>query len=244
MDRKLFSNKTIKKIICGTNHALAIAGKSLFGWGDCELGQIGKLPSKADLPQEWSLTPQQFATKEVLDVFCACNHSFSLSKKGKRVVFKAWGLNNWGQLGIGSKTNTSIPTEVEFFIDKKIKYATGGDHHSVVLTENGEIYTWGRNDEGQCGIVNDKEDNGDENNFSVEQPTKVIKLSEDIGIDSINCSMNFNYAFSEKTNEVYTWGMGESYVLGNKKDDNEAEPFKIPKEFYFNKKISKVNFFY
>lgn len=241
MDRKLFANKVIKKIICGSNHALAIAGKSLFGWGDCELGQIGKLAKKPDLPLDWSLVPQQFETKEVLDVFTACNHSFSISKKGKREVFKAWGLNNWGQLGIGNKTNTCVPTEVEFFVDKKVKFATGGDHHSIVLLENGEIYAWGRNDEGQCGLPNDKEEKGDENDFSIEQPTKVPKLTEEMGIGSIKCSMNYNYAVSEKLNEIYSWGMGESYVLGNKKDDNEAEPFKIPKEFYFNKKVAKVN---
>jgi regulator of chromosome condensation len=219
---------------------LAIAGKSLFGWGDCELGQIGKLPIKKDLPAEWSLTPQQFETKEVLDIFSACNHSFSLSKKGKRTVFKAWGLNNWGQLGIGNKTNTCVPTEVDFFADKKVKYATGGDHHSIVLTENGEIYSWGRNDEGQCGLVNNNERNGDEKDFSIERPLRVAKLSKEIGIEKIRCSMNYNYAVNEKRNEVYTWGMGESYVLGNKKDDNEAEPFKVPKEFYFNKKVAKV----
>jgi len=223
---------------------LAIAGKSLFGWGDCELGQIGKLPHKADLPIEWSLKPQQFATKDVFDVFTACNHSFSLSKKGKRDVFKAWGLNNWGQLAIGNKTNTCVPTEVEFFLGKKVKYATGGDHHSIVLLDNGEVYAWGRNDEGQCGLPNNRQDNGDEKDFSVELPVKVPKFTEDIGIGKIRCSMNYNYALSEKNSEVYSWGMGESYVLGNKKDDNEAEPFKIPREFYFNKKVEKVEFIY
>lgn len=132
-------------------------------------------------------------------------------------------------------------------MDKKVKYATGGDYHSVVLTENGEIFAWGRNDEGQCGLPNVNSDDGDERNFSIENPTQIPKFTEEIAISRIGCSMNFNYAISEKSNDVYTWGMGESYVLGNKKDDNEVEPFKIPREFYFNKKIANVilnNFVY
>jgi len=195
-------------------------------------------------PLDWSLKPQAFSTKEVSDIFAACNHSFSISKKGRRDVFKAWGLNNWGQLGLENKENTCIPTEVEFFIDKKVKYATGGDHHSIVLTENGNIYSWGRNDEGQCGIPNEKKDNGEEDNFSIKIPTKIEKLSGNISFNKVVCSMNYNYAINEKDNEIYSWGMGESYVLGNKKDDNENEPFKIPKIFYFNKRVAKVfNYF-
>lgn len=186
------------------------------------------------------MIPQKFQTKDVLDIFTACNHSFSISKKGKREVFKAWGLNNWGQLGIGNKKNTCIPTEVEFFTEMKVKFATGGDHHSIVLVENGDLYAWGRNDEGQCGFHNEHKANGDENDYSVEKPTKIKNFTKDISIDKIVCSMNFNYALCTNKNEVYSWGMGDSYVLGNKKEENENEPFKVPKEFFFNKKIANV----
>lgn len=183
-------------------------------------------------------------------------------------MFKAWGHNNWGQLGLGHKKNTCIPTEVELFSGIKIKYATGGDHHSIVLAENGDVYAWGRNDEGQCGMKNEKkeileklaepvdeensakeateeaEEDSAESAFSILRPKKIEKLSlkEDEAINRIFSSMNFNYALCEKKNQAYSWGMGEMYVLANKKDDNEYEPFNIPREFFFNKKIANVNF--
>lgn len=27
----------------------------------------------------------------------------------------------------------------------------GGEHHTIAVTEEGKVYCWGRNDEGQCG---------------------------------------------------------------------------------------------
>lgn len=193
---------------------------------------------------EWSLKPHAFETKEVIDVFTGCNHSFSISKKGNRHVFKAWGLNNYGQLGLRNKTNTSIPTEVEFFVDIKVKYATGGDHHSLVLTEDGEIYSWGRNDEGQCGMLNENNRDTDELSFCIDTPRKIENFLKENEINKIHSSMNFNYASSHTTNKVYSWGMGESYVLGNKKDDNILVPNEISKDFFFNKNVHQVNIIY
>ncbi len=28
----------------------------------------------------------------------------------------------------------------------------GGEHHSIAVTDDGQVYCWGRNDEGQCGV--------------------------------------------------------------------------------------------
>jgi alpha-tubulin suppressor-like RCC1 family protein len=27
----------------------------------------------------------------------------------------------------------------------------GGEHHTIAVTDQGRVYCWGRNDEGQCG---------------------------------------------------------------------------------------------
>lgn len=38
--------------------------------------------------------------------------------------------------------------------------------------------------------------------------------------------------------EVYSWGMGENYVLGNRQDENEFKPYKLdPRMFEENKVI-------
>lgn len=250
MERKLFQNKRIKKIISGENHALAIAGNSLYGWGNSQMGQIGKMKDPTDENQsvEWSLKPQAFSTKNVIDIFTGKNHSFSLSMKGKRKVFKSWGLNCFKQLGHGDKENTCIPREIDFFVDLDVKFATGGDNHSMVLLENGDVYVWGRNDRGQCGIINDKkvDENLERNeeDFTISQPTKLIFNEEENKkniIDTIASSMDFCYALDKNNNQVYSWGTGDSYVLGTKEEDDMYIPYKIPKDFFKNNNINDMS---
>jgi hypothetical protein len=262
LERKLFQNKKIKKIISGENHALAIAGNTLYGWGNSQMGQIGKMLDPTEENEnksvEWSLKPQAFATKNVVDIFTGKNHSFSLSMKGKRKVLKSWGLNCFKQLGHGNRENTCIPTEIDFFVDMDVKYITGGDNHSIVLLENGDIYIWGRNDRGQCGLINEKKENEnverDEDNFIISTPTKLnfnnnykntnenneTKTNHQYKFSSIASSMDFSYAFDKNNNQVYSWGTGDSYVLGTKEEDDANTPYAIPKEFFKNQIINNI----
>jgi regulator of chromosome condensation len=78
-------------------------------------------------------------------MFSAETNSFYMNDKGD--VF-AWGLNNHGQLGIGTKQNTCVPTIIRQLKGAKVVAIAGGEHHSVACTEEGKVYCWGRNDEG------------------------------------------------------------------------------------------------
>ena len=37
-------------------------------------------------------------------------------------------------------------------MEKVVKTVAGGEHHTIALTEEGEVYVWGRNDEGEAGV--------------------------------------------------------------------------------------------
>lgn len=53
---------------------------------------------------------EKIHAKNAKDIFCGNHHSFYINTDGQ--VY-GWGLNNHGQLGIGHKDNTSIPTLVK-----------------------------------------------------------------------------------------------------------------------------------
>jgi regulator of chromosome condensation len=91
---------------------------------------------------------EKVGAKDAKDVWAGNHHSFYINGKGQ--VF-GWGLNNHGQLGIGTKSNTSIPTLVKALEGLRVVMMAGGEHHSIALTAEGKAYCWGRNDEGQCG---------------------------------------------------------------------------------------------
>ena len=61
-----------------------------------------------------------------------------------------WGWNAFDQLAI-SDNQTSVPKEISTTIDQKITSVETGDIHSLVVTEYGEVFSFGSNDSGQAG---------------------------------------------------------------------------------------------
>lgn len=123
----------------------------VYGWGDAESGKIGRVFRGRSHDNRYNLAMQMLSVgaRQAVDIFCGSHTSFYKNKKGQLFAF---GLNNHGQLGIGSLGETNIATLVTFpegpvdIID-----VTGGEHHTIALTKDGHVYCWGRNDESQCG---------------------------------------------------------------------------------------------
>lgn len=61
----------------------------------------------------------------------------------------AWGINNWGQLGIGDVPGPTTPVRVG--TDYDWAQVAAGFMHSVALKADGSLWTWGRNDDGELG---------------------------------------------------------------------------------------------
>eukprot|EP00494_Astrolonche_serrata_P029460 UN29727 len=85
----------------------------------------------------------------VTKVSCGHKHSAVLTDDGKVWTF---GAGMFGALGHGYDfTDKWWPTQIpalkdEFIIDLKC-----GQHHTVVLTDKGQVWTWGMSRYGQCG---------------------------------------------------------------------------------------------
>ena len=81
----------------------------------------------------------------MVNIFCGKESSFCINSKGS--VY-AWGLNNYGQLGIGHQLNTCTPTLINELEGINITSIAGGEHHTLACASDGKVYAWGRNDEG------------------------------------------------------------------------------------------------
>lgn len=234
MDIKLFGGNKISKVASGANHTLVLAEGRVYVWGNPESCRLGRKP----VPRRFNrcLTPDRLGSKYVHDIYCGASHSFLITKIKNKKTIKAWGLNNYGQLGTGDTEDRWLPTEIEFFKDKHVIMASGGDYHSVVLTDNGEVFVWGKNDEGQLGIPNDPH-----SKYQLFlSPQKLGFFTEiDNKVKFITSSMGFNYAMTD-SNQIYSWGDGQQYVLGNKQEDSEFTPYEIKKEFFFRKYVNQV----
>lgn len=151
--------KEIIQIAAGGNHALALQKSGrVFAWGAGDSNQLGrKIVERTQgasclIPREFGL-PKGVKTG-IVKVGCGDNFSFAIDKLGN--VY-AWGLNNFGQLGMkdfaGEEDAYVLkPKIVEALKDLNVKDFSGGSHHSYWITKGGDMLFAGRVDTFQSGL--------------------------------------------------------------------------------------------
>ncbi len=63
-----------------------------------------------------------------------------------------WGIDQAGQLGLGSKSRNAIMTPKLVTYQIAIKKVSCGIEHTALLSVNGKVYMMGSNLEGQLGL--------------------------------------------------------------------------------------------
>ena len=240
----LIKNEYIVKVLSGNNHVVILTEQGhVYAFGNKEFGQTGIDISKIDKNRNIEnehLIPNKIKGDNIIDIYTGGNHSF-LIQNDRRKIFKSWGCNLFGQLGINNTENQFEPQEVIFPEENiEIISCTGGDFHSLALTSNYHIYSWGKNDESQCGlpVVDETNAEGQVLMSCILKPTRININENDIReIDSYG---NYNFAFNPENGKAYSWGFGASYVLGNKKEKNEATPFEINQAFFNNMRFKNI----
>ncbi|XP_057267803.1 X-linked retinitis pigmentosa GTPase regulator isoform X1 [Pezoporus wallicus] len=110
---------------------------------------FGKSKFAEDIPSKF-----WFKNDKPVLISCGDEHTAIVTGNGKLYMF---GSNNWGQLGLGSKSTVSKPTCVKALKPEKTKLAVCGRNHTLVYTEKGNVYAAGGNSEGQLGLGDTEE---------------------------------------------------------------------------------------
>ncbi|NXC08196.1 RPGR regulator, partial [Orthonyx spaldingii] len=192
-----FKNDKPVLISCGDEHTAIITGKGkLYMFGSNDWGQLG-LGSKNTVNKPTcvkALKPE----KPKLAV-CGRNHTLVYTEKGN--VYAAGG-NSEGQLGLGDTEERTTFHLISFFTNQhKIKQLSAGSYTSAAVTEDGQLFVWGDNSEGQIGLANEA---------SVSVPCKV-----DVGkpVSSVSCGY-YHSALITGDGELYTFGEPANGKLG------------------------------
>ncbi|XP_058187911.1 ultraviolet-B receptor UVR8-like isoform X2 [Rhododendron vialii] len=80
-------------------------------------------------------------------------HNLALLEDG---ILWAWGNNEYGQLGTGDTQPRSQPIPVQGLSGLTLVDIAAGGWHSTALTDDGEVYGWGRGEHGRLGFGDDK----------------------------------------------------------------------------------------
>lgn len=116
----------------------------LYCWGSNEFGQVG-LGSL--IYPEAPPTAIQIASP-VESVAAGLSHTCAMLANGEPLC---WGSNDEGALGRGSNGSVQIEPRPVAVVGDATKISTG-KRHACAIEANGELYCWGRNDQGQLGL--------------------------------------------------------------------------------------------
>ncbi|MHC4093970.1 MAG: RCC1 domain-containing protein, partial [Planctomycetota bacterium] len=127
-------------------HSLALlADGSVWAWGNNNSGELGDPGTTSHSPIP---VPVAGLPGPVAAVAGGSGHSLAILTDGSAW---AWGLNNRGQLGIGTTLNSLVPVAVTGLPPGRVQALAAGYRHSLLLVDCGQIWAAGANALGQLG---------------------------------------------------------------------------------------------
>lgn len=182
---------------CGADHSLLldIVG-GVWACGRGVEGQLGRSIEHEAVPQRVKGLP----SKGCVLVACGADHSLVLDAAGR--VF-AFGENSKGQLGLGNRRSTSIPTHMKLTGGVLAVQVACGGAHSLVLGESGRVFGFGGNEHGQLGLL----DASDQIS-----PTSIV-LGVPRSITRVCCGFSHS---------MLVTASGQAWSLGGKFEDSKA----------------------
>ncbi|MDQ0647255.1 alpha-tubulin suppressor-like RCC1 family protein [Microbacterium natoriense] len=199
---------TFTQVSAGAGHSLALGSDgNAYAWGNNESGQLG------DGGTTNTVTPVRVSTPAGLTfthLEAGDQHSLALGFDGKAY---AWGDNRYGQLGDGSRVNTSVPVQTNTPAGVSVTRIGGGSTHSLALGSDGNAYGWGDNFFGQLGTGT---------NDSTDLPVRVLSPP---GVSFTQFSLGSSYTMAVGSDgNTYGWGRNAFGQQGNGTLDNSNVP--------------------
>jgi E3 ubiquitin-protein ligase HERC2 len=242
-------NNNIKGIsaACGNEYTLILSkDNEVYAFGNNEDGVLGISDNKL---KKYEFTKINFGiyTNKIKEISAGTVHNLAITQDNK--LF-SWGSSQGGQLGLPEKYLISQPNyQTSFFLSspnqisifskskkpENIIKISCGEAHSLALTNNGTVYSWGFGSNGQLGLgfCEDSFEPGTGLTKSRIFTPHLVKGLDDEKIIDIKCGKTFSMFINDK-NELFACGVNDLNQLGIN------EPFS--KEHLHNKETPCYDF--
>jgi alpha-tubulin suppressor-like RCC1 family protein len=193
-------------IAASSYHTMLIKAEgSLWAWGDNSSGQLGdgtttnkSSPTQLGTGKDWTAVKGGYAPQTV-----------AIKSNG---TLWAWGNNSGGQLGDGTTTNKSFPTQVGTATNWSI--ISAGDSHTVAIKTDGTLWAWGSNTYGQLG------------NGTTTAQYSPIQIGTATNWSAVAAGQ-FHTLAIKTDGTLWAWGWNLSGQLGDGTTDDKSSPIKI-----------------
>ncbi|XP_073327616.1 probable E3 ubiquitin-protein ligase HERC4 [Pagrus major] len=202
----------VLQVACGSQHSVALTKDGqVYTWGQDSRGQLGlgKSQTSTDSPQHL----RSLSAIPLVQIAAGGEQSFALSVSGG--VF-GWGRNDCGQLGLGDRTDRHTPTAVHCLNMKKTVHISCGKDHTVTLTKDGAVFTFGSGQHGQLG----------HNSFSDELRPRLVAELWGAKVTKIACGRHHTLVLTD-SKRVYTFGCDEQGQLGHGEESHPSVPLPV-----------------
>ena len=188
-------------VSAGRGHSLALtADGSVWSWG---FGAFGKL-GHGDEEDQWQPKKvEAFAGQRLIAV---SGGRFSLAITADGAVW-SWGVGDFGRLGHGGYQNQLLLKKVEALAGRCVVAVSAGETHSLALTADGSVWSWGYGSRGMLG-------HGDQQDQLL--PKKVETLAGQ-RVLAVSAGQRHSTAIIAD-GAVFTWGKGRCGCLGHGDD--------------------------
>ncbi|CAN7061397.1 unnamed protein product [Brassica oleracea var. botrytis] len=212
----------IVSVAAGGRHTLALSDiGQVWGWGYGGEGQLGSgsrvrlvsspHPIPCIEPSSYGQVSSSMSSEVqcgrvlgsyVKKIACGGRHSAVITDTGALLTF-GWGL--YGQCGQGSTDDELSPTCVSSLLGIRIEGVAAGLWHTVCVSSDGDVYSFGGNQFGQLGTGCDQ----------AETLPKLLEAPnlENVNVKTVSCGARHTAVIADE-GKVFCWGWNKYGQLG------------------------------
>ena len=216
-----FGSHKIVQIAAGDSISAGLTSEGLvYTWGTFRdsKGVIG-FDSKSVM-QEMPTLMESLKNEKIVEIAAGANHMIAITKDSRLFT---WGCGEQGQLGRRilerHKTNALAPSNITPGKRRKqnqLEKVACGSYHSLAISSEKELYSWGLNNYGQLG------------QDSTEETNRPVLAETDEKVVAIEAGEHHSIFLNEK-GFVFSAGRGDSGQLGRANETHSTTFRKIEK---------------
>ena len=208
------SGSSYAMVSAGISHSLAIRSNgTVWGWGYNYNGAVG------DGTTSERNSPVQVTGLSGACVQVSAGNGFSMALQSNGSVW-GWGTNTNGQLGDGTTTQRNSPVQLPG-LSGSFAAIAAGQYHGLALRNDGTVWAWGSNSNGQLGI-------GTSGTVPQTTPVEVTGTNGTplAGIVAIAAGAYHSMAL-RNDGTVWAWGMNSDGQIGDGTTTQRDSPVQV-----------------